>query len=217
MLRFLLFIWFAGFAVAGWAQAPVTVTVSGRVLQESGQQALAGVTIAKRPGRTAVVSGANGDFKIKASPGDTLIFYSIGYKNFRYPVSKAPAQIITIRLRLQNVELQEVEISARPSAEKINRALRNMKKPPEPNPTKAPPAPEPLFEEKETVPVKPNAYNNPATVLYEKFSKEGVERQKMEAIHQQKRDSIARKKEEKYDELFLDRNRPFKNQQPRGR
>ena len=213
MRQLLAFLCFFCLSLAGWAQTPQpTVRVSGRVMHASDQKPLLGVTVVVRPGRLATTSLANGSFSIKAKPGDTLVFYSVGFKNERYLVSKKPEQVIKINLQQQDVELQEVEITSRPSAEKINRAMRNMKKKPEPDPIKAPPAPEPLWEEKETTPVKANAYNNPATFLYDKYSKEGKERQKMEAINQQKIDSAARIKEIKYDELFLDRNKPFKEQ-----
>lgn len=188
------------------------VLISGKILHVADQKPLVGVTVVARPGRFADISSVNGNFSIKARPGDTLVFYSVGFKNERYLVLKKPEQRIQVLLRPQDVELKEVEITSRPSAEKINRAMRNMKKPAEPDPTKAPPAPEPLFEEKATEPVKANAYHNPATFLYDKYSKEGKERQKMDAINQQKADSIARAKEAKYDELFLDRNKPFKEQ-----
>lgn len=195
------------------AQTPApTVKITGRVLQVSGLQPLAGVTVVARPGRLATTTSATGNFTLKARPGDTLVFYSVGYKNARYLVLPKPEQVIKVLLHPQDIELQEVEITSRPSAEKINRALRNLKKPEEPSPTKAPPAPEPLWEEKATTPVKPNAYHNPATFLYDKFSKEGKERQKMEEIYRQQADSAARAKDAKYDELFLDRNKPFKEQ-----
>ena len=213
MRHLLAFLCFFCLNLAGRAQMPQpTAKVSGRVLQASDQKPLAGVTIVARPGRLATTSTGNGSFSIKAKPGDTLVFYSVGFKNERYLVSTKPEQLIKIILQQQDVKLQEVEITSRPSAEKINRAMRNMKKKPEPDPMKAPPAPEPLFEEKETTPVKVNAYRNPATFLYDKYSKEGKEKQKMEAIYQQKADSAARAKEAKYDELFLDRNKPFKEQ-----
>lgn len=213
MRRLLAFFCFFCLSLAGQAQTPqASVRVSGSVLQAADQKPLSGVTIVARPGRLATTSMANGSFSIKAKPGDTLVFYSVGFKNARYLVSTKAEQVIKIKLEQQDVKLQEVEITSRPSAEKINRAMRNMKKKPEPDPIKAPPAPEPLWEEKETTPVKVNAYNNPATFLYDKYSKEGKEKQKMEAIYQQKADSAARAKEAKYDELFLDRNKPFKEQ-----
>lgn len=213
MRHFLALLGFLLLAFTGLAQTPKPlVHISGKIVHAADQKPLAGVTVVARPGRFANVSATAGTFSIKAHPGDTLVFYSVGFKNERYLVLNKPEQKIQISMRPQDVELKEVEITSRPSAEKINRAMRNMKKPPEPDPTKAPPAPEPLFEEKETVPVKVNAYHNPATFLYDKFSKEGKERQKMEEIYQQKADSAARAKEIKYDELFLDRNKPFKQQ-----
>ena len=213
MRQLLAFLCFFCLSLAGRAQtSQASVRVSGSVLQAADQKPLPGVTIVARPGRLATTSMANGSFSIKAKPGDTLVFYSVGFKNARYLVTTKAEQVIKIKLQQQDVKLQEVEITSRPSAEKINRAMRNMKKKPEPDPIKAPPAPEPLWEEKETTPVKVNAYNNPATFLYDKYSKEGKEKQKMEAIYQQKADSAARAKEAKYDELFLDRNKPFKEQ-----
>ena len=212
MLRFLILLnlLFAGNLV--WAQTQTDwVLVSGRVLQAETSKPLPGVTLVARPSRSGTTTLADGTFKLKAKPGDTITFSSVGFQNATYFVQKTAAQPnVKILLAEKTQELQEIEISSRPSAEKINRVLRNMKHAPEPSPTKAPPAPEPLFEEKETKPVEASVIKNPASFLYDKYSKEGKERQKMEAIYQAKRDSAARKKQEDYDKLFLDRNRPFK-------
>jgi hypothetical protein len=207
---FLLILLFSGNLVL--AQMPQEwVLVSGRVLQAETNKPLASVTLIARPSRSGTTTLADGSFKLKASPGDTITFSSIGFKSGSYVVNKTANQAnIRILLSEKAQELQEVEISSRPSAEKINRALRNMKRAPEPDPTKAPPPPKPLFEEKETTPVQATAFENPASFLYEKFSKEGKERQKMAEIQQAKRDSVTRKKEIEYDQLFLDRNKPFK-------
>lgn len=211
MLRFLALAWFFLFAVKGFCQtAKPTVVISGRVIADSTLAPLHGVSITARPSRLGGLSQANGTFQLKANPGDTLIFSSVGYANGRYLVTKSPAQVIKMVLREKSTLLNEVEISTRPSPEKINRALRNIKRPPEPDPVKAPPAPQPLFEEKPTQAVKPGVLSNPASFFYDKYSREGKESQKMEEIMQAKRDSAARKKEAAYDKLFLDRNRPFK-------
>jgi hypothetical protein len=209
---FLLIFLFAGNLV--WAQTQNGwVLVSGRVLQAETNKPLASVTLVARPSRSGTTTLADGTFKLKAKPGDTITFSSIGFKNAGYVVSKIATQPnVKIMLSEKSQELQEVEITSRPSAEKISRVLRNMKRPPEPSPTKAPPPPKPLFEEKITTPVKISAYNNPASFLYEKYSKAGKERQKMADIQQAVIDSVNQKKEAEYDKLFLDRNRPFKEE-----
>jgi hypothetical protein len=211
MLRFLVCFWFLIMAgqVFGQTQKPVA-TISGRVVADSTQAALQGVSIVARPSRFGTISQASGTFQLKANPGDTLIFSSIGFENGRYVVTKSPSQVIKVVLKEKSTLLKEVEVSTRPSPEKINRALRNMKRPPEPDPIKAPPPAKPLIAEKPTVEIKPAAFSNPASFLYEKYSREGKERQKMEEIRQAKKDSAARKKEAEYDNLFLDRNKPFK-------
>jgi hypothetical protein len=195
------------------------VLVSGQVVQAGKENPLASVSIVARPSRSGTTSLVNGTFKLKAKPGDTITFSSLGFENGTYLVLKTAVQAnIKIVLAEKSTELQEVEVSNRPSAEKIARALRNKKRPPEPQPVKAAPPGKPLFEEKPTVAVKVSAYSNPATFLYDKFSREGKENQKMaeilealEAKEKAKQDSIKRRKEEEYDKLFLDRNEYFKN------
>ncbi|MFC5271582.1 carboxypeptidase-like regulatory domain-containing protein [Adhaeribacter terreus] len=211
-MRFLFLLIFLISGSLGWAQTQSEwVVVSGRVLQAETNKPLASVTLIARPSRSGTTTLADGSFKLKAKPGDTITFSSVGFKNATYLVSKTALQPnLKILLAEKSQELQEVEITSRPSAEKINRALRNMKREPEPDPTKAPPPPKPLFEEKETTPVQATAFENPASFLYEKYSREGKERQKMAEIQKAKRDSVAQKKQTEYDQLFLDRNKPFK-------
>ncbi|MBK0404095.1 carboxypeptidase-like regulatory domain-containing protein [Adhaeribacter sp. BT258] len=216
MLRFLLLlIFFSGSSLCQAQTQAVWVTVSGQVMQAETNKPLTGVSLVARPSRSGTTTQADGTFRLKARPGDTITFSSVGFQNASYFVSKTLLQAnVKIVLLEKSQELQEVEITTRPSAEKINRVLRNMKREPEPSPTKAPPPPQPLFEEKETTPVKPGAISNPASFLYDKYSKEGKERQKMNEILEEKqrlkRDSVNRKKEVEYDKLFLDRNQPFK-------
>ncbi|KAA9340896.1 carboxypeptidase-like regulatory domain-containing protein [Adhaeribacter soli] len=211
MLRFLVCICFLVMAGQGFGQTQKpAVTISGRVVADSTLAPLQGVSIVARPSRFGTISQANGAFQLKANPGDTLVFSSVGFENGRYVVTQSPNQVIKVVLKEKSTLLKEVEVSTRPSAEKINRALRNMKRPPEPDPIKAPPPAKPLIAEKPTVEIKPAAFSNPASFLYEKYSREGKERQKMEEIQQAKKDSASRKKEAEYDKLFLDRNKPFK-------
>jgi hypothetical protein len=216
MLRFLfLLIFFLGGFICQAQNQAIWVTVSGQVIQAETNKPLTGVSLVARPSRSGTTTQADGTFKLKARPGDTITFSSVGFQNATYFVSKTALQAnLKIVLSEKSQELQEVEITSRPSAEKINRVLRNMKREPEPSPTKAPPPPKPLFEEKETTPVKPGAMTNPASFLYDKYSKEGKERQKMNDILEEKqrikRDSVNRKKEVEYDQLFLDRNQPYK-------
>ena len=203
---------FLALALTGYGQAQQPlVTVSGRVLDAGTQTPLGSISIIVRPSRMGTTTRPDGSFGLKARPGDTLTFSSVGFKNATYFVTKSdPQSNLKILLQEAPVQLQEVQVDTRLSAEKVNRVLRNMKRPPEPDPVKAPPAPEPLFEEKETVPVKATILN-PATFMYDKFSKEGVQRQKMEEIRREKNDSIRWRKEQEYDNLFLDRNLPFKH------
>jgi hypothetical protein len=211
----LVFCFFIGTTV--WAQTQAGwVLVSGKVVQASKETPLASVSIVARPSRSGTTTLANGAFKLKAQPGDTITFSSLGFKNASYLVTKSAAQAnLKIVLTEKATDLNEVEITNRPSAEKIARALRNQKRPPLPDPVKAPPPGKPLFKEKPPVAVKVSAYHNPATFLYDKYSREGKENQKMadilEGIEKAKQDSIARRKEAHYDSLFLDRNEYFKN------
>jgi hypothetical protein len=211
MLRFLALVCFLFIAVAGFAQNPKPlVTVSGLVLSDSTKTPLPRISVIARPSRFGTTTQANGSFKIKAAPGDTLYFSSVGYKTGIYVVTKYSNQIVKIYLSEKSTMLKEVEVSTRPSADKINRALRNKKQAPAPDPVKAPPPPKPMFVEKPVQPVAPSAFNNPASFLYEKYSREGKEKQKMADINQAKQDSINAKKEAQYDKLFLDRNKPFR-------
>jgi hypothetical protein len=197
-------------------QQPGWVTVSGRVLQAGKETPMAQVSVVARPSRSGTTTAANGTFTLKAHPGDTVTFSSVGFQNGTYFVLKSALQAnIRIVLAEKSTELSEVEVSTRPSAEKIARALRNQKRPPEPDPIKAPPPGKPLFKEKPAVAVQPSAYHNPATFLYDKYSREGKEKEKMANILKVKaqaiQDSITQQKEAAYDQLFLDRNEYFKN------
>ena len=186
-----------------------TVKISGKILQVSTEVPLQGISIFAKTGRQGTVSTINGSFQIMAMPGDTLYFRSVGYKTLKYLVTKAQVNL-KILLAQESMQLKEVEVNSRPSAEKINRALRNMKRPPEPDPIKAPPPPVPLFEEKEYTPNAPVVYKNPISFMYDQFSKEGKQNQKIEEILKQRADSVARKKQAEDDKLFLDRNKQFK-------
>jgi hypothetical protein len=122
---------------------------------------------------------------------------------------------IDILLEEGSLELPEVKVVGGLDYEKVNRALRNMKKPPPPKVAVKPPPPKPLYEEKKSEPVAPSI-ENPASLLYDMLSKEGKDKRKVAELQEetaaQKKALEDKKKQQAYDSLFLNRNRDMRRQ-----
>jgi hypothetical protein len=62
--------------------------ITGRVTDAS-EEALPGVSISVKNKKAATISDAKGEYKIKASTGDILVFSSVGYVKVEKTVSAA--------------------------------------------------------------------------------------------------------------------------------
>ena len=113
-----------------------------------------------------------------------------------------------IQLARDSVRLGEVQVIAdRPDRAIINRALRNMKRPPVPvvSGAKRPPKPKPLFAVDTTAPKMPvPTIQSPISLIYDQFSREGKQRRKMEEIEANQRAEKARKVRAEYNKAFRD-------------
>lgn len=81
--------------------------ITGRVTDAS-EEALPGVSISVKNKKTATISDAKGEYKIKASIGDILVFSSVGYVKVEKSVSAATT--LNISLEADNTSLEEVVV-----------------------------------------------------------------------------------------------------------
>jgi hypothetical protein len=214
MGRYLYFIfWVLCIAGSTGARAQTNLKLSGTVLHAQTRQPLPSVTVIKVSTRRGTVSDEAGKFSLYVEPGDTLLVRSVGFKPLFYLVHPSAQADMKVDILLQegSLELPEVKVVGGLDYEKVNRALRNMKKPPAPKVAVKPPAPKPVFEDKAPAPPPPPTLENPASLLYDLLSKEGKDRRKLEARMEEeaakKKALEAGKKQQAYDSLFLDRNR----------
>jgi TonB-linked SusC/RagA family outer membrane protein len=87
-------------AVRSYAQ---TTIVKGHVTDATGN-ALSGVTVSVQGTTTGVITGANGDYVIKASPNSTLIFRYIGYGNQMVKVNDRSTVDLVLRASTQSLD-----------------------------------------------------------------------------------------------------------------
>ncbi|MBO3271522.1 carboxypeptidase-like regulatory domain-containing protein [Hymenobacter defluvii] len=206
LLGLLLLLWLWS---AGAAQAQVRVT--GTVSDAETRKPVPRVTVLLQGKGQGVIASDQGDFNLTATARDTLVFQALGYKTQRLVVGNSGLSQIILQIKLQpaSIELQSVEVrQGRPSDAVINRALRNMKRPTPPdNAVKRPAPPKPLFPVDSTAPksaTESASIQNPVSLLYEQFSREGKQRQKMEEIQAQERLQKALKARREYNKYFLD-------------
>lgn len=184
--------------LAGLAAGQVRVT--GRVSEEGSRRPIPGASITVRRTQLAVVADASGDFGVTAQRTDTLIFRAVGFKARQLPLGGTGLSqlVVQIRLRPDTVQLGEVRITeGRPDQELIDRALRNIKRPSTApaSAVKRPPAPQPMFPVDSAAPKAPTpTLASPVSLLYEKFSRAGKEREKMREIEAEEAAQQAAKK-----------------------
>jgi hypothetical protein len=213
LLRVFLLLFLLGSGTGLYAQSPVKLT--GTILHAQTRKPLESVTVLKTATGRGTISDASGIFRLMVQPNDTLLIRAVGFKSQRYVVHPRAQSDFAVQILLEegSLELPEVKVVGGLDYEKVNRALRNMKKPPEPKVAVKPPAPEPLFEDKKTVPVAPTL-ENPASLLYDMLSKEGKDKRKLEEIQAEeaakKRALAEKKKQQAYDSLFRNRNRDIR-------
>jgi hypothetical protein len=213
MGRYLGFIfWVLCLAGSSGAQAQTNLKLSGTVLHAQTRQPLPSVTVLRVRNRLGTITNEAGKFSFYVKPGDTLLVRSVGFKPLFYLVHPSTKTDLTVDILLEEgaLELPEVKVVGGLDYEKVNRALRNMKKPPAPKVGVRPPAPKPVFEDKAPAPAPPPTLENPASLLYDLRSKEGKDRRKLQARMQEeaarKKVLEEKKKQQAYDSLFLDRN-----------
>jgi len=193
------------------ALAQTTFKLTGTVLNAKSSQPLESVTILKKQTRRGTVTNAAGKFQLMVTPNDTLVIRSVGFKTQLYVVHAQTKSNFNMVIHLEegSQELPEVAVVGGLDYEKVNRALRNQKRPPEPKVAVKPPAPKPLYPEFKGVPITPSILN-PISFLYDMFSVEGKDKRKLAEIlaaEAARRKALEeKKKQQAYDSLFLDRN-----------
>ena len=193
-----------------WAQAPQPVRISGTVSGADTKQPIPGATVQVERTRRGVAAGPQGEFSLEAQSTDTLQFRALGYKTRRLPLGGSGLSQLVLQMVLvrDSVQLGEVRVTNdRPDRAMINRALRNLRKPPPPkvSQVKRPPKPKPLFAVDSTAPKAPvPTIQNPVSLLYDQFSKEGKQRRKLEEIQAKEREEKARKARQDYNKSFRD-------------
>ncbi len=186
------------------AQAQRTIRVSGTVLQPDKVTPVPGAGIIKYGTNTAVVSDEQGKFLIDIEENDTLLVRAVGYKPLLYLPKKLPVSELRVNIVLQedSVMLGEVEVTSRPSEEMIQRALRNMKRE-DPEYVKRP-GYRPELEPGPPAPPPPPTILNPMTFLYDMFSKEGKQNQKLQQLLLIEEMKRRRQEKENYNRFFKD-------------
>ena len=194
-----------------WAQsrppAP-TLRVSGTVRDALSKQFLPGVTVWRRATRQGVVTDAQGNFGVGAAPADTLLFRALGYKPYQLvlPGSARAPLVVQVQLQRDSVRLGEVRVSAdRANRVAINRALRNLRQPLAPAQPVGPRQvkPKPLFPVDSTPPPPPPG-GTPFDWAYNKLSREGKERRKVQQLKVRDAQQKARQRRQEYNKAFKD-------------
>lgn len=186
------------------AVAQRTIRVSGTVLQPDKVTPIPGAGIIRYGTTMGVVSDAEGKFLIDINQSDTLLIRAIGYKSVLYLPRNLPVSELRVNIVLQedSVMLGEVEITSRPSEEMIQRALRNMKRE-EPDYVKRP-GYRPELEPGPPPPPLPPTVLSPFTLLYDMFSKEGKQNQKLQQLLMIEQMKRRRQEVEDYNRFFKD-------------
>jgi hypothetical protein len=171
---------------------------------------LPGAAVRRLHTQRGVVADAEGDFLVPAYATDTLLFQALGYKPQRLPLrGTALAQLVVqVRLVPDSVRLGEVRVTAdRADRTSVDRALRNMKRPAAPvvHSARRPPAPKPLFAVDSTPPSLPQpTIGSPVSLVYEKLSREGKERRKVQQLKAQEARQKAHQRQVQYNKAFKD-------------
>src|SRR5688572_7266387 len=103
-----------------------TKTISGTVRDSSGN-ALPAVTVTVKGTKTTAVADAQGNFKIQAPAGATLVFSSVGYQPQEV---SAERDVVNIQLANQSGQLNEVVVTgfgARTNTRKLAYAVQEVK------------------------------------------------------------------------------------------
>ncbi|MGV3504561.1 MAG: carboxypeptidase-like regulatory domain-containing protein [Adhaeribacter sp.] len=205
------FFWLICLSCPTGVQAQSNLKLNGTVLNAKTRTPMASVTVLRVRNRLGTITNGLGKFTLYVQPGDTVLVRSVGFKPLFYLVHPNSKTDLTVDILLEEgaLELPEVKVVGGLDYEKVNRALRNMKKPAEPRVAVRPPAPKPLFEDKAPAPPPAPTLENPASLLYDLLSKEGKDRRKLEArmAEEAARKKVLQDEKEKraYDSLFINK------------
>ena len=187
------------------------VRVSGTVSVAGSRQPVPGASVAIARTRLGVSANAEGDFLITALPTDTIVFRAIGFKAHRLALGGITLSQLVVQISLEReaVALGEVKVSAdRPDRAQINRALRNIKRPPPPvvKIPKRPAKPKPLFPVDSLGPKyeAPTIGASNVDWLYQQLSREGKERRKVQELKARDAAEEAAKRRAQYNKAFQD-------------
>jgi hypothetical protein len=180
--------------------AGAQVRVTGTVSERDTRQVIPGATVWNVSQKTASAADAKGGFNVSVSATDTLEFRALGFEAQRVLLGGTGLSLMVVQVRLvrASILLGEVTVrEGRPDEALINRALRNMKRPTPPvvSQVKRPPKPKPLFAVDSTAPKRPQpTLEDPIGLLYEQFSRAGMQRRKLAEIYEQQRLEAERQK-----------------------
>lgn len=203
------FFWLLCLTCSTGARAQTNLKLNGTVLHAKTRTPMPSVTVLRVRNRLGTITNGLGKFTLFVQPGDTVLVRSVGFKPLFYLVHPNSKTDLNVDILLEEgaLELPEVKVVGGLDYVKVNRALRNMKKPAAPRVAVKPPAPKPLFEDKPPGPPPAPTLENPASLLYDLLSKEGKDRRKLEArIAEEaakKKLLEDQKKKRAYDSLFI--------------
>jgi TonB-linked SusC/RagA family outer membrane protein len=89
--------------------ASIAAIVKGRVIDSTGSP-VAGVSVTVKGTRRGTTTGANGDFSLEATKGETIVFSAVGYNSQEIVVSDQSS--INITLLASGSQLNEVVVTA---------------------------------------------------------------------------------------------------------
>lgn len=168
------------------------VRVTGSVSERQTRKPMPGASVINLSTRRGVVADEQGEFDVKANSTDTLEFRAVGFAPYRLPLGGTGLSQLIVQIKLERASVQLAGVTireGRPEDETIRRALRNVRRQaPPPNAVKRAPRPKPLFPVDSTAPKAPvPTLENPLSLLYDQFSREGAQRRKLEEIEEEKR------------------------------
>ncbi|WP_460500266.1 carboxypeptidase-like regulatory domain-containing protein [Hymenobacter agri] len=184
------------------------IRISGTVSDAVTKHGLLGVTVRIRATRQVALTNAQGNFILSAAPADTILFQLLGYKPHLLilPGTSLAQFVVHVRMQRDSIRLREVSITAdRVDRASINRALRNIKRPTVslikgPQRIKL----QPVFAVDSTPPPPPPTSGGPIGLIYDKFSRSGKQRRKMEQVKKSDKEQKARQRLLNYNKVFKD-------------
>nr|WP_262903453.1 carboxypeptidase-like regulatory domain-containing protein [Hymenobacter psoromatis] len=195
-------------AAAQAAGPPVLLRISGSVSDAGSQRPLPGATVRVQRTRRGTAADAQGNFLLTARPTDTLLVRALGYKPQQVLLRTAVRAQLGLQVRLQpdSVRLDEVKVTAdRTDHASIDRALRNLRRPPVVQPKVAVrPKLTPMFPVDSTPPPPPSTGSIAIDWAYKKLSQEGKERRKLQAAKAADAKEKAHQRQLQYNKAFKD-------------